>query len=190
MYYVDKGIRLFDQDKLNEAEDIFLDIIKSSTKDKAAILLATSHLGYLYEKLKQEELAKEFFIKTMELDPEDWNAMNHLAFLHIQDKEFEKSEEVLMKMLKIDFKPESTYHFLAIIYHNQALFAKSKECLKKSLGIDSQNDDIWVELGSEKEKLNKVNDAVNCYENALKINKLNSEAEMKLKNLREHYDLN
>ena len=79
-------------------------------------------------------------------------------------------------------------NFLAILYHNQALFVKSKECLKKSLDIDSQNDGIWVELGDANEKLKNITAAVKCYEQALKINKLNSEAELKLKNLREYYD--
>ena len=63
--------------KFNEAENIYLNLIKKNKKNFSALQL----LGTLYLQKSEYNLAEKFLIKSLEIDPKNPNVINNLGIL-------------------------------------------------------------------------------------------------------------
>ena len=82
-----KALEFHKKGKLNEAEEIYLNLLKTNTDRSTALQL----LGTLYLQKKNFSLSEEYFLKNLELEPNNPNTLNNLGILKKQKKEIEKS---------------------------------------------------------------------------------------------------
>ena len=82
-----KALELHKKGKLNEAEEIYLHLLKTNSDRTTALQL----LGTLYLQKKNFSLSEEYFLKNLELEPNNPNTLNNLGILKKQKKEIEKS---------------------------------------------------------------------------------------------------
>ena len=82
-----KALELHKKGKLNEAEEIYLHLLKTNS-DRTTVLQL---LGTLYLQKKNFSLSEEYFLKNLELEPNNPNTLNNLGILKKQKKEIEKS---------------------------------------------------------------------------------------------------
>ena len=84
-----KGIELHKKGQLDEAEQVYLKFSKKNEKNAEVLQL----LGTLYLQKKNYPLSEKYFLKTLEIEPNNPNALNNLGILNKQIKEINKSIE-------------------------------------------------------------------------------------------------
>ena len=66
----------------------------------------------------RSENALFYFIKVLQFNPLNINALEHIAFIHVQNKNKELAVKVFNDILKIDEKIETVTEYLGLYYFN------------------------------------------------------------------------
>ena len=84
-----RGLEYHKKGQLDEAEQVYLNFSKENEKNAEVLQL----LGTLYLQKKNYPLSEKYFLKTLEIEPNNPNALNNLGILNKQIKEINKSIE-------------------------------------------------------------------------------------------------
>lgn len=123
--------------KLKEAEDCYIKILKIDEKD----IPTYKGLGQIYLKRKNYKYALEIFQTLVELSPNE--AANHcnLGMCYFKKKNFKKALESYEKTIALEEKP-SYYKNLALSLDRLKRYEKAAETLEKSLKLYGEDEDI------------------------------------------------
>ena len=84
-----RALALHKNGKLNEAEKIYLHLLKKDTKNSAILQL----LGTIYLQIKNYEFSEKYLLKSLEIDPKNPGTLNNLGILKKNTNNIEKSIE-------------------------------------------------------------------------------------------------
>lgn len=91
--------------------------------------------------------AKEFYKRTIELNPQHRFAYFRLAYINAEiDKDFNKSLDYLDKLLTVDPDFVPGLHFRSAIYQHLKMYDKAYDDLKKASQLEPDNQEIKAEL--------------------------------------------
>ncbi len=123
-----KALELHKMGKLDEAENIYLDLL-GRNKDRPTVLQL---LGTLNLQKKKFSLSEDYFLKNLELEPNNPNTLNNLGILKKQIKEIEKSIEYFDLNIKKNDFIKSWINKSNILLENKR-FEEGLEFSKKAL---------------------------------------------------------
>nr|WP_314617930.1 tetratricopeptide repeat protein [uncultured Pseudomonas sp.] len=142
--------------------------------------------------LESEELIKDLWIAyslrkekkvsgcLAYLESQKWKSSSSSAFMHRLGEAYYRNgnqalaAEYLGHAIRLDELQFESYNLLGVIQRRKKLYASAEENLKKSLAISPRNAFAHHNLGLLLLDVQRVDEAISCFEKAVKINKGNS----------------
>jgi tetratricopeptide (TPR) repeat protein len=126
-------------------------------------------MGKCFEKDKDFENATKNFMKAVELNKTSPWAHFRLGWIYIRNGERNKGIEHLKKSLSFDPNNSDVLTKLGeVLMREPTTFDEAEQYLRRALTIDENIPDALVSMGRILEKKNLIDDAMKCYERALK----------------------
>ena len=127
-------------------------------------------LAVAYAKQKKFQLAEEYFLKIIDLDPGDFDHYFNLANLYREIKEYNKCIKFLLLALKIKPRNIKALLLLSVIYYKIKDYQNNLSCLNLILSIDPLNTEALNNKSVLLVTIGKFQEALDCF---LKIDELN-----------------
>lgn len=156
------AFELHQNGKLNEAENLYLEIIKDNPQNYDANNL----LGLLYFQ-KNDLNNAEIYIKNAISIKNDPYYCDNLAKVYIKEKKFNEAITVLQQGLEQDSKNYSLWFDLALAYKGNLQWKEAKNAYKTVLTINPKLHQAYFNLAYLCFNDNEPEKAIKCYEKAL-----------------------
>lgn len=163
---VNKGIKLFETNKLEESTKLF-NRLKEYKETK---IFSIFFLGIIHIKKNQLNLAKDFFLKVLELDKNHENSNLNLGLVYFQEKKFDEAKNYFEKVLIINQKNLNALYHLGLVFFFIKELDKSVEFLNKSIAVNRNFIHSYVTLGHIFLRKKEFDQAIKNYNKVLEIN--------------------
>ena len=130
-----QGIRLHTNKNYKEAEALYNRVLLSEPKNYEAL----RHLGILFQDLKENEKAYNYFMEALKVNPKGFQAMGNLGTIHMLNKNYELAHKCLMNSFRINSNYVPTINNLAAYYHKVHDPKNALHYAKLSLTIQPNN---------------------------------------------------
>lgn len=130
-----KAVKLFENEKYNDAKVICQKILEIDPKEPKTLLLITS----IALKLNRIDKALEIINYTIKLYPSLPEAYYNRANIFYNEKKYEQAETDLNEAIKINNKYIESINLKGLILINQDKFDEAESCFKKIIEIDPKN---------------------------------------------------
>ncbi len=130
-----KAVKLFENEKYNDAKVICQKILEIDPKEPKTLLLITS----IALKLNRIDKALEIINYTIKLYPSLPEAYYNRANIFYNEKKYEQAERDLNEAIKINNKYIESINLKGLILINQDKFDEAESCFKKIIEIDPKN---------------------------------------------------
>jgi len=158
---IEKLISLFDKKKFDEVLKLSNILLDSFPKS----ILLQNIQGVVHTELKNYELAKNLFIKVINLNPKYTDGYYNLANIFIKLDEEEKAIENYNKVIELDKNYFKAHNNLGNIYRRKGLNKKAIECYLLTLEINSNYKVAYYNLAGALQfyKIDEKNRKINKY---------------------------
>ena len=130
-----QGIKLHTNKNYKEAEVLYNRVLSSEPKNYEAL----RHLGILFQDLKENEKAYNYFMEALKVNPKGFQAMGNLGTIHMLNKNYELAHKCLMNSFRINSNYVPTINNLAAYYHKVHDSKNALHYAKLSLTIQPNN---------------------------------------------------
>ncbi len=130
-----QGIRLHTSKNYKEAEVLYNRVLLSEPTNYEAL----RHLGILFQDLKENEKAYNYFMEALKVNPKGFQAMGNLGTIHMLNKNYELAHKCLMNSFRINSNYVPTINNLAAYYHKVHDPKNALHYAKLSLKIQPRN---------------------------------------------------
>ncbi len=148
-----------------------LKLYKKSLKDGLELPAIYNNIGLIYNSQEKKILAKNNFLKAIELDSDFIEAHTNIAALYNQIGNYKKSIEHSKKILKINSRYAKSYNNLGISYDCLGKQKEAEKNLLKCIELDPNLKEAHNNLGSIYKFKSSYNAAIKFYEKAIEIDK-------------------
>lgn len=149
-----------------ELSEIILNQIFKAYGDHHKSLKLMGIVKFFQRKYKE---AVPFYLRALEIEPNDPECYNDIALSYAGLEEFEKAQTSLEKALELKPSHPVFYSNLALHYRQIGQHEKSIESFKKSIEIEPKDPTVWVNMGGVYGEMKDTKNARNCFEEALEI---------------------
>lgn len=132
-------------------------------------------LGMSFNLLKKYELAEQYFVRAVTIEPKARQVKHSLAILYDNTRNWEKSDSIYQELIRTDSTDAQALNNFAysLVERNEQL-ERALGLAQKALKIESGNSAYLDTIGWIYYKLNNINLAVEFIQNSLKLNDSNS----------------
>ena len=130
-----QGIKLHTNKNFKEAETLYNRVLLSEPTNYEAL----RHLGILFQDLKENEKAYNYFMEALKVNPKGFQAMGNLGTIHMLNKNYELAHKCLMNSFRINSNYVPTINNLAAYYHKVHDPKNALHYAKLSLKIQPNN---------------------------------------------------
>ncbi|MBC8287754.1 MAG: tetratricopeptide repeat protein [Nitrospinae bacterium] len=148
-----------DQDKTDQAENLYQDILKITEDTFSRINLAGIH----YNKGNPDEAFNQLEIAANN-NPDSAHPLSVLGEFKEREGKFPEAEQKYLKALSIDNQHALTHYRLGRLHLKLEKFATGIEHLKQSIDLETENPTYLEALGAEYERSGDHLEAVNFFE--------------------------
>jgi len=154
-------ISLFDKKKFNELLKLSNELLDNFPKS----ILLQNIQGVVHTELKNYKIAKDLFIKVVNLNPKYTDGFYNLANIFIKLNEEEKAIENYNKVIELDKNYFKAHNNLGNIYKRKGLNKKAIECYLSTLEINSNYKVAYYNLAGALQfyKINTKSKNINKY---------------------------
>lgn len=165
-----------EEKKYKHAAEILHELEKSTT----SINRINFYLGVCYDQLGNFKQAEYYLKKAIEQKPDDHESLNYLGYLYADKNiNLDEAEKLIQQALTLEPTNYAYIDSLAWVYYRKQMYDKAEELFER---IKDCNDPIVYEhIGDTKYILNKLEEAINFYNRAVKLNRKNKNLRKKLK---------
>ena len=164
---LDKGIKLFNENKLAEAEQCFQDL----QSKKKTQLIAFFYLGIIRIKKDKNDEAKKYFFKILEINHNHEMANLNLGLVYFQEKNIKESIRYLTNALKINNENLLAKYHLALINLFKKEYSKAENQFKEILLKEPKNINVLNNVGICYSKQMDFEKAIKIFEQCSTIKK-------------------
>lgn len=140
---INRGIALIENNKIDEGLKVLESVFQYDNNASLRLkTIAANNIGVGYLNKNKPEIARKWFLKGVELDPDFHKSYFHLALIDFSyaarnnsPELYKKAELNLQKALSIDSRYSRAYLLLAKIYSRYNDSGKAKEYARKSLQV-------------------------------------------------------
>lgn len=126
-----------------------------------------NNIGLCYSKLAKDDLASEYFIKTLSFNPKSVQTYINLADVYYRNKNIVEAINLLENGVTIMPQEIALKHYLSRFYVEDCRYDLAMDQLFEILDIDEDNVDAYWDLGNIQFELGDYDSAVENYENVL-----------------------
>ena len=138
-------------------------------------------MAILYDEIAQFEKSDSIYIKLINIDNKDAQALNNYAYSLVEREiELKKALDLASKAIELEPKNSSYLDTIGWIYFKQKNFKKAQLYIEKSLEINKENAVVLEHLGDVMMKINRLSDAKDLYRRALLLDKSNQRLKLKV----------
>ena len=159
-----QAIKLHTNKNYKEAEVLYNRVLLSEPTNYEAL----RHLGILFQDLKENEKAYNYFVEALKVNPKGFQALGNLGTIHMLNKNYELAHKCLMNSFKINSKYVPTINNLAAYYHKVHNPKNAVHYAKLSLTIQPNNPLALIQYAKALIISGEVEEAVGLLE---KLNK-------------------
>ena len=175
---LNSGIEFFNKNQLNEAIKCF----KFLQNEKSTQTIAFLYLGIIEIKKNNNENAKKYFFKILEIDKNHEFANLNLGLLSFQEKDIKKTINYLNRTLNINQENLLAKYHLGLIEMMNKEYEKAKKKFQDILSKEPKNLSALNNLGICYSKQTNFAKAINLFKECLNINNKNKQAILNLAN--------
>ncbi|MBF0386111.1 MAG: tetratricopeptide repeat protein, partial [Candidatus Omnitrophica bacterium] len=160
------GQLYYSQSNYPQAIEQFENILKIEPNNSEVMYVLSS----IYLETDKKEKAVEVLRRSISVDPQHDGSLNSLGYIFAEEnKNLEEAKSLIERALKIDPNNGAYLDSLAWVYYQQGDYNKALDYL---LQAKERMEDpvIYEHLGETYIKLGKVSEAVDSWENSLKLN--------------------
>ncbi len=167
------------ENEINNDLQIALDAFKAQDYEKAVNAFlkvlekdknnpnVLNNIGLCYSKLAKDDLASEYFIKTLSFNPKSIQTYINLADVYFRNKKIIEAINLLENGVTIIPQEIALKHYLSRFYLEDCRYDLAMDQLFEILDIDEENLDAYWDLGNIQFELGDYDSAVENYENVL-----------------------
>ena len=126
-----------------------------------------NNIGLCYSKLAKDDLASEYFIKTLSFNPKSVQTYINLADVYYRNRNIVEAINLLENGVTILPQEIALKHYLSRFYVEDCRYDLAMDQLFEILEIDDENVDAYWDLGNIQFELGDYDSAVENYENVL-----------------------
>ncbi|NEQ73263.1 MAG: tetratricopeptide repeat protein [Okeania sp. SIO2C9] len=154
--------------KLNEAYAACLQALNSQPE----FAPACKTMGDIFQAQGDIEAAKNYYNKAIQILPNFAEAHANLGSMYAKQQEWERAISTYEKALKIQPNLAGVYRNLAKVWHSISQEKLGTECNYQAVILEPESLTATehLNLGNKLLELDKIEAAINCYRNAIKIN--------------------
>lgn len=171
-FLFDKGIKLFQNQKIDDAMECFETVLQNSPNDYRA----NHALGVIYGLKQEHKKAKNLFQKSLDTNPNFRPSLMNLAISMCELNEFSESEKLFNNIINTYGDDSNLYFQFGVCLSKQKNFEKAELIFEKSLNLNSSNIETLKRLGIVKKKLEKYQEAQSCFLKILELEAQHVEA--------------
>ena len=166
---VNKGLKLFENNKLEEAIKVFNKLKEYKETKVYSIFL----LGIIQIKKKNLNLAKDFFYQALRLDKNHEDSNLNLGLVYLEEKQFDKAKFFFEKVLNINEKNLNAVYHLGLVFFFKKELDKAVKYLNKSIEVNEKYLHSYVTLGHIFLRQKNFDQAIKNYNKVLEIDPKN-----------------
>ena len=172
------GIEFFNKNKLNEAIECF----KILQNEKSTQTIAFLYLGIIEIRKNNNDNAKKYFFKILEMDKNHEFANLNLGLIFFQEKDIKKTIDYFNKTLNINQENLLAKYHLGLIEMMNKEYEKAKKKFENILLKEPKNLNALNNLGICYLKQNHFKNAINVFKECLNIKNNHQQAILNLAN--------
>jgi tetratricopeptide (TPR) repeat protein len=169
-----RGFSLLQQGSLKEAVDTF----RLATQKEAKNLSAFMGLGAACMQAKRYPEAVEAYRTAIELNPSATESYNNLALAYIETEQYDAARMTLGRGLVLRESDLRLRLTMAESYRREKDFAGARSAYEQALGYGASNPAVFNGLGNLNLQENRNQEALDCFDAALLLNKDDLEAQL------------
>lgn len=162
-----KGLKLIESNKLDEAKIIFEKLVNIPSFD----FKANHALGIIYGSMKNHLMAKEFFEKSLKTKPDFKPSLLNLAISLTALEDYFNSEEIFNNLVKTYPDDSAIYFQLGVNLAKQKKYDEAEIKFINSINLSRSNPEPFRKLGVIKIEQKKYDEAISNFLEALKFDK-------------------
>ncbi|MBQ9244961.1 tetratricopeptide repeat protein [bacterium] len=167
------------ENEINKEIQSALDYFKAGEYEKAADAFILSlendknnpnilnNIGLCYSKLAKDDLAIEYFIKTLSFNSKSVQTYINLADVYFRNKRIIDAINLLENGVTLMPQEIALKHYLSRFYLEDCRYDLAMEQLFEILDIDADNLDAYWDLGNIQFEIGDYDSAIDNYENVL-----------------------
>ena len=160
---IQTALDYFKAAEYDKAAEAFLKAIESD-KNNPNIL---NNIGLCYSKLAKDDLAIEYFIKTLSFNSKSVQTYINLADVYFRNKNIIDAINLLENAVTLMPNEIALKHYLSRFYLEDCRYDLAMEQLFEILDIDGDNLDAYWDLGNIQFEVGDYDSAIDNYENVL-----------------------
>ncbi len=153
-----RAVTLLSEGKLDEAEKLYLQLIKLDPK----FIGAYNNLGIIYRMKENLEKAKEYYRKTLELDPNYFHGFSNLANIFKLEGKFDEAEKYYYKAIKANPDFADAYNNLGGVLQLTGRLEQAADNYEKAIKLNPSYTDAYGNLGGVLIMLGRFVEAEAC----------------------------
>ena len=126
-----------------------------------------NNIGLCYSKLAKDDLASEYFIKTLSFNPKSVQTYINLADVYYRNRNIIEAINLLENGVTIMPQEIALKHYLSRFYVEDCRYDLAMDQLFEILDIDEENLDAYWDLGNIQFELGDYDSAIQNYESVL-----------------------
>lgn len=131
------------------------------------------------------EMARDQFLKAVELDPDFAEAFNNLGLAYTELDVEEKATDAFGRAIELNPSLHAAYNNLGYIHYKQGEYEQAVEQYNEALGRSTKNGPAYTNLGNAYYKLDKMDEARDAWTKALELDPGNEKARRNLERISE-----
>lgn len=153
----------FKAQEYEKAIDAFLKVLEED-KNNPNLL---NNIGLCYSKLYKDDLASEYFIKTLSFNPKSVQTYINLSDVYFRNKQIVEAINLLENGVTLMPTEIALKHYLSRFYLEDCRYDLAMDQLFEILEIDAENVDAYWDLGNIQFEIGDYDSAIENYENVL-----------------------
>ena len=144
--------------------------------DKNLSIEELFNLALQEHKKNNFNIAKKYYEKILESNPNEVGIYNNLGTISIKLEEYEKAVYCFKKAISLDSNNTIFYNNLGVALKHLSKLDEAAKAQARAIEIDADNSDAHNNLGIIYRELNKYDQAIASYEKAISINSRHADA--------------
>lgn len=158
-----EALDFFKAAEYQKAADAFLKVLESDNTNPNVL----NNIGLCYSKLAKDDLAVEYFLRTLSINPKSVQTYINLADVYFRNKNIIDAINLLENGVTLMPDEIALKHYLSRFYLEDCRYDLAMDQLFEILDIDSDNVDAYWDLGNIQFELGDYDSAIDNYENVL-----------------------
>jgi tetratricopeptide (TPR) repeat protein len=125
------------------------------------------YLGLVFSAQDQYDLARIEFEKTLAINPGFTEALRQLYTIALRENDIDRARSIAKRIIENVPDKASSYRLLGHVFMTEKKYADAERCFEKGVSVDSLDASAWFDLGSARERQQKIDAAARAFRNVL-----------------------